>query len=114
MLPLELVQTTEPLVQTAATAMVVSPIRYQRRAVKVRSATGPHRKRQRLAETPMATIEAAVATENPFCVRMNGSVMDAKPLLMPEGRSRKKKVKGAVDSGLRTVSEANSCQIATD
>jgi hypothetical protein len=53
--------------------------KYQRRAVKVRSATGPQRNRQRFADTPMATIDAASATENPTRVRMNGKVMETNP-----------------------------------
>ena len=64
-------------------AAVLSPSKYQRRAVSVRSATGPQRNRQRFAETPMATIDDARATENPARVRTNGSVIETKPLLMP-------------------------------
>jgi hypothetical protein len=59
------------------------PNKYQRRAVKVRSATGPQRNRQRFADTPMATIDAASATENPTRVRTNGKLIETKPLLMP-------------------------------
>ena len=40
----------------------------------------------------------ADATEKPSRVRMNGSVIEAKPVLIPEGRTRKKNVDGAVDS----------------
>jgi hypothetical protein len=47
------------------------------------NAAGRQRNRQRLADTPIATIEAAVATEKPVRVRTNGSVMETKPLLMP-------------------------------
>ena len=64
-------------------AAVLSPSKYQRRAVSVRSATGPQRNRQRFAETPIATIDAASATEKPALTRTNGSVMETKPLLMP-------------------------------
>ena len=46
-------------------AAAESRIRYQRRAVSVRSAIGPHKNRQRLADTPIATIDAAIATEKP-------------------------------------------------
>ena len=46
----------------------------------------------------LATMEAAVATENPARVRMNGRVIETNPLLMPYGRTRKKKTNGAVDS----------------
>ena len=45
----------------------------------------------------MATMEAAVATENPPRVRTKGSVMDTKPLLIPYGSTRKKKVTGLVE-----------------
>ena len=38
-------------------AAVDSPSKYQRRAVRVRSATGPQRNRHKLADTPMATME---------------------------------------------------------
>ena len=79
-------------------AAAVSPIRYQRRAVSVRSATGPHKNRHKFAETPIATIEAAMATEKPARVRTNGNVMETKPLLMPWGRTRKKKTNGFVVS----------------
>jgi hypothetical protein len=61
----------------------VSPIRYQRCAVSVRSATGPHKNRYRFADTPIATIEAAMATEKPARVSTNGNVIEMKPLLMP-------------------------------
>jgi hypothetical protein len=64
-------------------AAAESPISYQRRAVSVRSAIGPHKNRQRLADTPIATIDAAIATEKPTRVRTNGNVMETKPLLMP-------------------------------
>ena len=47
-------------------------------------------------------MEADMATEKPARVRMKGSVMEAKPLLMPDGSTRKKNVDGAVDSRLRT------------
>jgi hypothetical protein len=40
---------------SSVTAVVTNPIKYQRRALNVKSATGPHKKRQRLAETPSAT-----------------------------------------------------------
>ena len=36
------------------------------------STTGPHKKRQRLAEKPIATIPAACATEKPFCISKVG------------------------------------------
>jgi hypothetical protein len=36
-----------------------------------------------LADTPIATIDAAIATEKPARVRTNGNVMETKPLLMP-------------------------------
>ena len=42
----------------------------------------------------------AAATENPACVKTNGRVIDANPLLIPEGRSRKKKRNGRIDSRL--------------
>jgi hypothetical protein len=56
-----------------------------------------------LADTPIATIEAAIATEKPARVKMKGSVMETKPLLMPHGSTRKKKVTGLVEPGSRTV-----------
>jgi len=83
-------------------AAVLSPSKYQRRAVRLRSATGPQRNRQRFADTPIATIEAASATENPARTRTNGRVMETKPLLIPYGSTRKKNVKGLVDSRLGT------------
>ena len=82
--------------RNSVSAAAESPIRYQRRAVSVRSATGPHRNRQRLADTPIATIDAAVATEKPARVRTNGNVMETKPLLMPYRKTRKKNVNGFV------------------
>lgn len=39
-------------------------------------------------------MEAAVATEKPARVRTNGNVMETKPLLMPYGKTRKKKMNG--------------------
>jgi hypothetical protein len=42
-------------------------------------------------------MDAAIATEKPARMRMNGKVMETKPLLMPYGSTRKKKVSGAVD-----------------
>ena len=84
-------------------AVVINPSKYQRRALSVRSATGPQRNRQRLADNPMATTDAAVATENPARVRINGSVIETKPLLMPYGRTRKKKVPGLVELGSRML-----------
>jgi hypothetical protein len=38
---------------------------------------------------------------------MNGKVIEAKPLLMPEGRSRMKKRNGAVDSRLTMEDQLN-------
>jgi hypothetical protein len=52
-----------------------------RRQRKVRDR--PQRNRQRFDDTPMATIDAASATENPARTRTNGRVMETKPLLMP-------------------------------
>jgi hypothetical protein len=43
----------------------------------------PQQNSQTFAETPSATIAAALATENPARVRKNGSVMEAKPVLIP-------------------------------
>jgi len=57
--------------------------RYQRLGVNVRSTIGPQQNSQTFAETPSATIAAALATENPARVRKNGSVMEAKPVLIP-------------------------------
>jgi hypothetical protein len=90
---------TEAVVDPA----VSNPIKYQRRAVSVRSATGPQRNRQRFAETPTAPMDAAIATEKPARTRTKGRVMEIKPLLTPYGSTRKKKMTGAVDPGLRTV-----------
>src|SRR5262245_30820412 len=78
------------------TAPARSPMRYQRRGVSVRSATGPHRKRQMLEEIPIATIDADNATGKPARVSTNASVTEANPLLMPEGNTRKKKISGDV------------------
>jgi hypothetical protein len=66
--------------RSSVSAAAESPIRYQRRAVSVRSAIGPHKKRQRLADTPIATIDAAVATEKLARVRTNGNVIETNPL----------------------------------
>ena len=79
------------------TEAVTTPIKYQRRAVSVRSATGPQRNRQRLADSPIATIEAATVTEKPARVKMKARVIEAKPLLMPDGSTRKKKMAGFVE-----------------
>src|SRR5678816_160928 len=84
-------------------ADVIRPIKNQRLAVRVKSATGPQRNRQRLAETPSATIKAEAATEKPASVRMKGNVIEANPLLMPEGRTSQKNVDGAVDSRTRIL-----------
>src|SRR5262249_62068236 len=81
---------------SSVTAAARSPMRYQRRGVSVRSATGPHRKRQMLDEIPIATIDAVSATGKPARVSTNASVTEAKPLLMPEGNTRKKNVGGDV------------------
>ena len=70
--------------------------------IKEERFSGPQRNRQRFAETPVATIDDASATENPPRTRTNGSVMETKPLLMPYGRTRKKKVTGLVDSRIST------------
>ena len=87
---------------SSVSADVPSPSRYQRRAVNVRSATGPHKNRQRFADTPIAAVEAAVATEKPSRVRINGRAIDTKPLLIPYGSTKKKKVSGFVEAGSRT------------
>ena len=50
----------------------------------------------------MATMEAAVATEKPSRVRIKGRAMDTKPLLIPYGSTKKKKVSGFVEAGART------------
>lgn len=82
-------------------AAVPNPIKYQRRVVSVRSATGPQRKRQRFAETPTATIDAASATGKPARTRTKGRVIETKPLLIPYGSTRKKNVIGAVNARSR-------------
>ncbi|HXP34632.1 MAG TPA: hypothetical protein VN827_03715 [Chthoniobacterales bacterium] len=69
--------------------------------IKEERFSGPQRNRQRFADTPTAPIDAAIATENP-ALKTNGSVMETKPLLMPYGRTRKKKVTGLVDSRIST------------
>src|SRR5215467_1739439 len=76
------------------TANAARPIAYQRRKVSVRSITGPQTKFQTLAETPSATIEATVATENPARVIVKGSVTVTKPLPIPVGSIKKKNVIG--------------------
>jgi hypothetical protein len=45
--------------------------------------------------------ECENATENPARVRINGSVIETKPLLMPYGKTRKKNVTGLVESRSR-------------
>jgi hypothetical protein len=50
----------------------------------------------------IATMEAAVATEKPVQIRINGRAMDTKPLLIPYGSTKKKKVSGLVEAGSRT------------
>jgi hypothetical protein len=89
-------------------AAVIKPIKYQRRAVSVKSATGPQTNRQRLAETPKATMKLVVATENPARVRMKPKVIEANPELMPEGMTRKKNVNGAVDCRSRISITSNA------
>jgi hypothetical protein len=82
----------------AAETMTAS--RYHRRGVNVRSTTGPQKNNQTLAETPNATIAAALATEKPARVKKNGSVIETNPVLMPYGNNRKKNVTGRVVSCL--------------
>lgn len=55
---------------------------------------GARTNRQIFEETPIAVIEAAAATEQPFCVRMKGSETVINPWLIPEGKTRKRKVNG--------------------
>ena len=45
---------------------VIELIQYHFFKLNVRSTSGPHTNRHRLAETPSATISAVCATENPF------------------------------------------------
>jgi hypothetical protein len=73
------------------------------------------KKRQRLAETPSRNNVTSGCHEKPACVKMNGKVIEAKPLLMPEGRSRMKKRNRAVDSRL-TMKDHLNCwpRINTD
>ena len=54
------------------------------------STTGPQKKRQRLAERPMATMPAVSATGNPFFVSRKGNATVTKPWLIPIGMTRKK------------------------
>jgi hypothetical protein len=54
-LPFVLTRVGFSVALAASIVDVPSPNKYQRRAVKVRSATGPQRNRQRFADTPMAT-----------------------------------------------------------
>jgi len=62
--------------------------------IKDKSVMGASIKRQIFEDTPRAVIEAAVATENPFCVRMNGRDTVINPWLIPDGRTRNKNVNG--------------------
>jgi hypothetical protein len=59
------------------------PSKYQWRKLSVRSTTGAPAKRQRFADKPSATTDAAAATENPSRTRTNGNVILTNPLLMP-------------------------------
>ena len=61
-------------------------------------------KRQIFEDTPRAVIEAAVATENPFCVNMNGSDTVINPWLIPDGRTRNKNVNGFAVFRLYSIS----------
>ena len=54
------------LSNTMETEEVSEPIQYHFLKLSVRSATGPHKNLQRLAETPNATMLAVCATEKPF------------------------------------------------
>ncbi len=65
------------------------PIQNHLRKLSDISIIGPHRKRQRFAETPHATTLAVAATGNPFFVSRNGNATVTKPLLMPVGSTRK-------------------------
>jgi len=48
-------------------------------------------------------MEAAIATEKPARVRMKGNVIEAKPLLIPAGSTKKKKTTGFVKPDWRTM-----------
>jgi hypothetical protein len=48
-------------------------------------------------------IEAAVATEKPARVKIKASVMEAKPVLTPDGNTKKKKATGFVEPDWCTV-----------
>lgn len=64
-------------------AQKLIPIKYHLCKLSVRSVNGAHINRQMFAEIPNAVIEAAVATENPCCIKRKGSVTDTKPELIP-------------------------------
>src|SRR5665213_2601987 len=66
------------------------PIPYHFRKLSDISTIGPHKKRQRFAERPMATMPAVSATGKPFLVNKNGRATVTKPWLIPDGIIRKK------------------------
>ncbi len=74
----------------------ITAIMYHFLRLSVRSVKGPAAKRQRLAETPNATIPAVCATEKPEWVKRYGNVTVAKPKLIPQGRTRKRILTGLV------------------
>ena len=53
---------------------------------------GASTNRQIFEDIPRAVIEAAAAIENPFCVSINGSDTAMNPWLIPDGRTKNKKI----------------------
>ena len=70
-------------------------MQYQRRRVRVKSMIGPHNAAMTYGSRAIAVAEAAAAAGRPARVTRNGSRMVAKPLKIPSGILRKKKVKVA-------------------
>jgi hypothetical protein len=75
-------------------AQRILPVIYHLWRLRVISVMGASIKRQIFEDTPNAVIEAAVATENPFCVNMNGKETVINPWLIPDGRTRNRNVNG--------------------
>ena len=77
-------------------AQKLIPIIYHLCKLSVRSVNGAQINRQIFADKPSAVMEAADATENPCCINIKGKVTDAKPVLMPNGSTKKRTVTGSV------------------
>ena len=77
-------------IKSSEAVVTNKPIPYHFRKLSDISTIGPHKKRQRLAERPMATMPAVSATGKPFFVSRNGNATVTNPWLIPEASSGKK------------------------